>query len=95
MEIFQTGFWEQIFNSRGLTVPTSSSSNVASAATLLIGKTQLCLISTYNRLNKLITPVGIDSFVLCAILANFRRDLGIMLVKKNMITANTLIDLMR
>ena len=47
-------------------------------------KTALCLKS--NLFNKFLTTVGIDSFVLCAILANYRRDLGIMLVKKNMIT---------
>ena len=67
-------------------MPNTSSSSVASVATLLIGKTQLGLKSDGI---KIITTVGIDSFVLCAILANFRRDLGIMLVKKNIITANT------
>ena len=46
-------------------------------------KTDLCPVP---EINKIVTTVGIDSFVLCAILANYRRDLGIMLVKKNMIT---------
>ena len=69
-------------------MPNTSSSSVASVATLLIGKTQLGLKSDGFKI-EIITTVGIDSFVLCAILANFRRDLGIMLVKKNIITANT------
>ena len=51
LDVFQTGFWEQILNLRGTTVPTNSSSNVASVATLLIGKTELCLAC-----NRSLTP---------------------------------------
>merc|ERR1719471_96733 len=65
IEIKESGLLAQIFNTNGSIVPSSSSSNVASVATLIL---------------------SIDSFIICLIMANFRRemadmsDLGILLV---------------